>query len=67
MSFKKIADVPDTWECARCRSPEHNPPGMIVLKPGTYEWECPTCHEKQIVVVRPEPTCRAPHDAALGR
>jgi hypothetical protein len=40
---------------------------MIVLKPGTHEWECPTCHKKQIVVVRPEPTCKAPRDAALGR
>ena len=28
-----------------CRSPEHNPPAMIVLPPGTHTWQCPCCGE----------------------
>ena len=26
-----------------CLSPDHNPPSMIVLSPGTYEHVCPAC------------------------
>ena len=26
-----------------CLSPEHNPPMHIVLAPGVYEYECPSC------------------------
>lgn len=26
-----------------CLNPEHNPPGNIVLEPGTYEHVCPGC------------------------
>lgn len=26
-----------------CLSPEHNPPNMIVLEPGTHTWKCPAC------------------------
>lgn len=36
----------------RCRDPQHNPPSMIVLKPGTYTWECPACGAKQTFTVR---------------
>lgn len=35
-----------------CRHPEHDPPGMIVLKPGTHTWECPGCKQTQVVVKR---------------
>jgi hypothetical protein len=28
-----------------CTSPEHNPPGMIVLPPGEHVWQCPSCGE----------------------
>ena len=31
----------------RCRHPEHDPPGHIVLKPGTYTYQCPACGQKQ--------------------
>jgi hypothetical protein len=33
-------------EKAACRHPEHNPPTMIVLEPGLYEHECPSCGRK---------------------
>lgn len=26
-----------------CRHPGHNPPGHIVLEPGTYRYTCPGC------------------------
>jgi hypothetical protein len=38
----------------RCRHPEHDPPGHIVLKPGTYTYECPACGQRQTFrVTRP--------------
>jgi len=59
MPFKKIEE-PKPWKARRaCRHPEHEPPKMIVLRPGTYEWECPGCGEKQIVVVPEGPTWSA--------
>jgi hypothetical protein len=26
-----------------CTHPEHNPPNMMVYKPGTYVYKCPAC------------------------
>lgn len=37
-----------TPEKPKCSSPEHAPPGMIVLDPGNYTWECPTCGKRTI-------------------
>jgi hypothetical protein len=37
---RKIADLPDE---NICRDPEHDPPSMMVFKPGVYEHTCPTC------------------------
>ena len=34
-----------------CLHPNHNPPGHIVLSPGTYEYTCPGCGATQIVNV----------------
>jgi len=34
-----------------CQHPEHKPPTMTALPPGTYEHECPKCHGKQFFVV----------------
>ena len=42
MPLKKLDDD-KTWTRKVCRSPEHNPPGMMVYRPGTYEWTCPKC------------------------
>jgi hypothetical protein len=36
-----------------CKSPEHNPPGHIVLKPGIHTWKCPKCG-KEITFIVPE-------------
>ena len=36
--FKKFKPEPKP-----CLSPEHDPPGMIVLPAGTHTWECPAC------------------------
>ena len=44
--FRKI-DNPK--EKKPCSSPSHNPPNMIVLPAGIYEYTCPTCGEVQIV------------------
>jgi len=41
----------------RCIHPEHDPPGMIVLEPGTHTYECPGCGAKQTFTVPPRPTC----------
>lgn len=38
MTLIKIADAPKP-----CLNPEHNPPSMIVLSPGTYQHTCPGC------------------------
>jgi hypothetical protein len=29
-----------------CRSREHNPPGNILLEPGTHTYQCPACGEQ---------------------
>ena len=53
MPFKKIKDD-ERWAPPKlCMHPEHNPPGMIVLQPGTYEYSCPACgHTVRLVVGR---------------
>lgn len=55
MPLKKIDDD-KTWTGNVCRSLEHSPPSMMVYKPGTYEWTCPTCgHVTRFTV--PPVTC----------
>ena len=51
MPFKKLPDA-EQWNPPKaCRHPEHNPPTMIVLQPGTYEWSCPACgHTVRVTV-----------------
>lgn len=39
-----------------CRHPEHSPPTMIVLQPGTYRHICPACGNQVVFVVGPGPT-----------
>ena len=34
-----------------CPNREHNPPSMIVLSPGTYEYTCPGCGSKMVFTV----------------
>ena len=46
MTTRKIAEPVNP-----CTHPEHNPPSMMVFEPGTYEHECPSCHEKQVFEV----------------
>lgn len=45
--FRKIAEPTEK----RCRDKEHNPPMHICLKPGIYEYVCPSCGETQIINV----------------
>lgn len=45
--LRKISDEPKP-----CMSPEHNPPGHIVLSPGTYEYTCPLCGKTITFYVR---------------
>lgn len=44
MPLKKIAE-PN--ERNGCPSRDHNPPNMIVLQPGLYEYTCPACGASQ--------------------
>ena len=34
-----------------CRHPEHNPPNMVVLDPGTYIYACPGCLQETVFSV----------------
>lgn len=49
--LRKIAEPPPP----PCTHPEHKPPTMIVLSPGTYEHECPSCGNKITFVVPRRP------------
>lgn len=49
---RKIAELPKE---KKCKDPEHNPATMILRKPGIYEHECPSCHEKQVFTVPANP------------
>lgn len=40
MPTKKIAEN----EKRPCRDPNHHPPKHMLLTPGLYMHECPTCH-----------------------
>lgn len=44
---------------AFCQHPQHNPPSMIVLEPGTHIWKCPGCGATQSVIVPPKPQLKA--------
>lgn len=46
--LRKIADAN---EKPPCFAPDHRPPGMIVLEPGTYEHSCSQCGERTVFVV----------------
>lgn len=49
MPTRKIADA---WKPSPpCPHPEHEPPSMVLLQPGTYEHECPVCHAKYVFTV----------------
>lgn len=50
---RKIKDFPSDKQCI---DSEHNPPTMIVLEPGIYEHECPSCHNVQTFIIPPKPT-----------
>ena len=46
MPLRKIKDFPKV-----CKHPEHNPPTMIVLEVGVYEYTCPSCGKVTIFTV----------------
>jgi hypothetical protein len=66
MPFRKIGDLPDPYKQDEipvyankpCRHPEHEPPGMICLPPGIYEYICPGCGRRiEFKVCRPTLNC----------
>ncbi len=57
MPFRKLTG-PDKWR-RPCLDPEHEVPGHIVLEPGVWEWTCPACGAKRVIVV-PLVTASAP-------
>lgn len=42
MPLRKLREGTDRY----CRDPEHAPPQHIVLEPGLWEHECPSCKRK---------------------
>ena len=69
MPIRKIHDIEPRKVC---RHPDHNPPSMIVLKPGVYEHLCPACG-KRVVFTIPAEVCWSislrggPREASGGR
>lgn len=57
MTLRRIDNDNKQWQKMH---PEHNPPNMIVLEPGTYEHTCPGCGAMTIFVVPPRPTLGDP-------
>ena len=41
--LERLPDVKPWVSPKPCPSPEHKPPGMIVLEPGRYKHTCPLC------------------------
>lgn len=50
--FRKISKLE---QLKGCKHPEHNPPGMICLEPGLYEYECPGCGSVKRIRVPTKP------------
>ena len=50
------SDEDEKWTQSKCTSPEHDPPRMIVLPPGTHKYQCPQCGQIQTIVI-PEIRC----------
>lgn len=57
MPFISYEPLPNSMQ--PCTHPEHNPPGMIVLTPGTYTYQCPACGQITTFTVGPRPTCES--------
>ena len=51
--MKKIANIKIK---DLCKSPSHDPPGMICLPEGIYEHVCVDCNERQTVIISPKPS-----------
>jgi hypothetical protein len=61
MPTRKIGEPPPR----PCTHPDHRPHGMRVYEPGTYEHECPRCHQIVVFTVRDRwcySTRRWPHE-----
>lgn len=58
MSLRRLPDA-EAWKRPKpCYHPEHDPPGMIVLEPGSYEYTCPQCGHSTVFTVPERPTCQ---------
>lgn len=53
MPWDKYEPSQQRWNC---RHPEHNPPSMQLLPPGSYTWRCPACGKKTSFTVSDRPT-----------
>lgn len=49
MPFRQI----EKYKCDKdeCMSSEHNPPTLVYLQPGKWEWTCPQCGYSQVLIV----------------
>lgn len=48
MTFVKVER---RFDQVNCPSVEHDPPTSVILKPGTYSWQCDHCGHKQTFTV----------------
>jgi hypothetical protein len=54
MPERRISDNTNLWQPSHCTHPEHYPASMVVREAGTYEHECPACHNVMRFVVPPK-------------
>lgn len=66
MPTRKISDI-EEHPHVMCRHPEHNPPSMMVFKPGVYEHECPACKRTVQFTVHANHMWRGTEDVFSGR
>lgn len=57
MPIKKLSDWKDKFT-PDCSDPEHEPPSILHLEPGLYEYICPRCRLTKIFTVQPKPTLK---------
>ncbi len=54
MALRRLSE-PVRVPVARCQHPEHEPPTMVVLEPGTWEHTCPSCGAARVFTVYQTP------------
>jgi hypothetical protein len=56
MPTREVTTPESTWVPKPCRHPSHGFPTMWAPRPGTYTHVCPSCGNRQTIVVAPRAT-----------